>query len=110
MDPADLRREADALRLAAGERGGRAFEREVVEPDFDEELQASADLLHDLARDRLLAFAERRLRAREARGPLVRLDDAHARDIDDVQRIDGDSERLRLERAPLHVGQGVAAM
>ncbi len=34
---ADLRREADALRLAAGERLGRAVERQVVEADVDQE-------------------------------------------------------------------------
>ena len=40
----DLRREPDALRLAARERAGRAIEREVVEPDVEQEAQPLADL------------------------------------------------------------------
>ena len=61
---ADLGREADALRLAAGERRGAAVERQVVEADLDQEVEAGADLLQDLVGDRLLALAERRLRRR----------------------------------------------
>ena len=48
---ADLRREADALRLAAGERLGGAAEREVVEADVDEEAQPLAHFLEDRAGD-----------------------------------------------------------
>ena len=48
---ADLRGQADALRFAAGQRIGLAFQREVVEADVDEEAQAVADLLDDLDRD-----------------------------------------------------------
>lgn len=48
MRPApDLRCEADALCLAARERGRGPVKREVVEADVDEELQARADLLDD---------------------------------------------------------------
>ena len=47
---ADLAREPDALRLAAGQRLGAAVERQVVEPDVDQELQAVADLVDDLRR------------------------------------------------------------
>jgi len=47
---ADLRGEADALRLAAGERFRRAVERQVVEADVDQELQAAGDFLEDLFR------------------------------------------------------------
>jgi hypothetical protein len=36
----DLRGQADALRLAAGQRFRRAVERQVVEADVDQELQA----------------------------------------------------------------------
>ena len=42
---ADLRREPDALRLAARERARRAVEREVVEPDVEHELQPLEHLL-----------------------------------------------------------------
>ena len=48
---ADLRRQPDALRLAAGERAGRAVERQVVQPDVDHELQPGADLLEDAVGD-----------------------------------------------------------
>ena len=47
----DLRRQPDALRLAARERLGRAAEREVVEPDVDEEAQTLAHFLEDRAGD-----------------------------------------------------------
>ena len=39
---ADLRRQADALRLAAGERRGRAVEGEVVEADVEQEAAAAS--------------------------------------------------------------------
>ena len=42
---ADLRGEADALALAAGEGAGAAGEREIVEADVDQELQPVADFL-----------------------------------------------------------------
>ena len=42
---ADLRREPDALRFAAGERGRLAVEREVVKPDVQEEAESRANLL-----------------------------------------------------------------
>ena len=67
---ADLRREPNALRLAAGEGGRAAVERQVVEPDLDEEVEAGADLLEDLVGDRLLALVERRVRPGEVGEPL----------------------------------------
>ena len=59
---ADLRRQPDALGLAAGERRRAALEREVVEPHVDQEPQPLDDLLDDAAGDRLA-------RARKARAP-----------------------------------------
>ena len=47
---ADLARQTDALRFAAGQRIGLAIERQVVEPDVDEKMQALADFLDDLRR------------------------------------------------------------
>ena len=44
---AELGRQADPLRLAAGERVRRAVERQVAQPDVDEEAQAGADLVQD---------------------------------------------------------------
>ena len=46
--------ELDALRFAAGERGGEAVEGEVVEADRVEKAEALADLLEDGAGDLLL--------------------------------------------------------
>ena len=48
---AELRREPDALRLAARQRRGGAVEREVVEADVEQERQARLDLLEHLAGD-----------------------------------------------------------
>ena len=45
---ADLRREADALHLAAGERGAWTVQREIVEPDIVQKLQPLDDLLVDV--------------------------------------------------------------
>ena len=70
---ADLRREADALRLAAGERLGRAAEREVVETDVDEEAQPLAHFLEnrpgDLRVESGLAVRREPARARRTRAP-----------------------------------------
>src|SRR5207249_132127 len=49
----DLRREPDALRLAAGKRLRGAVQRKVVEADVVQELEAADDLLDDLVGDRL---------------------------------------------------------
>ena len=49
---ADLRREADALALAAAQRPRLAVEVEIVEPDIVEEAEALDDLLHDPLGDR----------------------------------------------------------
>ena len=51
---ADLAGEADALRFAAGERRPGAVEREIIQPDIDEELQPAADLAQQFARHLLL--------------------------------------------------------
>ena len=56
---ADLRRQADALRLAAGERVGGAVDRQVVEADIDEEAEPRLDLFEDLTRDDALAVGQR---------------------------------------------------
>ena len=68
---ADLRREPDALRLAAGERRRAALEREVVEPHVDEEAQPLEDLLDDAPRDGLVALGqlERPRRTRASPSP-----------------------------------------
>ena len=44
---ADLAGQPDALRLAAGERARRARQRQVVEPDVEQEAEPGVDLLRD---------------------------------------------------------------
>ena len=87
---ADLAREPDALRLAAGQRLGRAVERQVVEPDVVQERETRHDLLDDLVGDRRLVAVERQPRE-EAR----RLLERPARHLEDRARI--------RARADLHV-------
>ena len=54
----DLRRKTNALRFATGKRGGRTFEREVIETHVHQETQALGDLLHDRTCDHLLRLVE----------------------------------------------------
>ena len=70
---ADLARQADALALAAGQRARGAPERQVFEPDVDEEGEAVADLLEDPHRDLVLLRRQaRRQLAEPALGGLDR--------------------------------------
>ena len=55
---ADLPGEADALGLAAGERRGRAVEREVVQSDVQQEPEPGANLLEQFAGDRPSAVGD----------------------------------------------------
>ncbi len=55
---ADLRGQADALRLAAGERVRRAVQAQVIQADGAEELEAVADLFGDAPGDLPLALVE----------------------------------------------------
>ena len=55
---ADLRGEANALALAAGERGGVAVEREIVEADGAEKLQALDNFAADALGDQRFARSE----------------------------------------------------
>ncbi len=54
----DLGGQPDALRLAAGEGAGVARQREVVEPDVEQEAEAGVDLLGDPLGDQLVALAQ----------------------------------------------------
>ena len=49
----DLARQADALTFATRQRGRTARQRQVIQPDIDQELQPLADLAQDAARDLL---------------------------------------------------------
>ena len=64
---AELRREPDALRLAARQRRRRAVEREVAQPDEIEEAEPALELGQHVARDLALALLE--LQPRSARAP-----------------------------------------
>ena len=66
---ADLRRQADALRLAARERAGAAVEVQVVEADAEQQLEPAADLLEHLPAG--VGAAARRLDRAEERVQLV---------------------------------------
>ena len=55
---ADLRGEADALALAAGERAGGARQGQIIEPDVDQKFEPLADLLEDAAGDLVLLGGE----------------------------------------------------
>ena len=83
----DLRRQPDPLRLTAGQRPGRPPQREVVEPDVDQEGHTGADLPEHRPRDRLGARAQRQL----GEEPL-RLPDRQVADLGDGPPADGDGE------------------
>ena len=91
---ADLAREADALALATRQRSRAAAQREIVETDIVEKAQALADFLEH-------ALADLALLRREPLGHVVEprrcLADRHVRDIADVEAVDLDRQRLRLQ-------------
>ena len=76
---ADLRREPDPLRLAAGQRRRRSLERQIVEPDVDQEPESRCDLLDDAVADQVLPIAPL-----ERSDELVGLGDRHATQLGDV--------------------------
>ena len=89
---ADLRREPEPLRLAAGERRGGAVELQVADADVLEEGQPLADLLQDPRADQLLGLGQLEP-VDELDRPLHR----HARELVDVLAADGDGEHLGLQ-------------
>src|SRR6185295_11321303 len=86
---ADLRGQADALPLPARQRGRRPVQREVIEPDVDQEAEALPDLLEHPAGDGRLTLAELQ-RAEEA----ARVLDREAHDIGDGAPVDLEAEGL----------------
>jgi hypothetical protein len=91
---ADLRRQPDALALAAGQRAGITRQCQVIQPDIVEEFQPIADLLEDARGD--LVLLGRKLRRKVAE-PAIRFADRHLRDLGDVQPVDLHRQRLRLQ-------------
>ena len=95
---ADLGGQADALRLAAGQRRGGAAEREIAHADVGQEAQPLADLLDHTAADQAFGVGHGdRLEKGEGFG------DAHQRELVDVAPADRDGEARGLEpRAVAH--------
>ena len=89
---ADLAGEADALRLAAGERAGGPRQREVVEPDVEQEPEPGVDLLGHPLGDHPVALGQ--LERGEELGALADRQVAH---LGDVAVVDRDRERRRLQ-------------
>ena len=91
---ADLRSQADALRLAAGQGFGAARKREVVEADVVQEAEARADLLEDLLGDLALVAGQLHLRE-EGLGIAHRLrDDLRQAALGDVDMARGAVQAL----------------
>ena len=88
----DLAGEPDALRLAARQRPRRAGQREVVEPDVEQEPEAGVHLFGDPLGDQPLAFGQL-----EAGEELRRLADGELADLGDVALVDRHREAQRLE-------------
>ena len=90
---AERRREVDALRLAARERGRQAVERQVVEADVAQERQPARDFLQHLLGDR--GFLLRQLQRREE---LLRV--AHGERRHAVDRLARHADVARLAAQP----------
>ena len=93
---ADLRGQADALRLAAGKRLGRAGQSQIVEAHVVEEAQAGADLLQHLPRDlRGGSFELQRV------DPCKALLGGHVAHIRNRLAAHGDGQHLGAQSPPL---------
>ena len=90
---ADLRREPDALRFAAGKRGRAAVQRQIFQPDVDEKTKPRAQLFDDLARDLLLARRSASSRVDESEGAIH----GERGQLRDGKAADGHRQRFRLE-------------
>ena len=93
----DLRREPDALRLAAGQRRRRPIDGQVVEPDVDQEAEArriSLSTWRAIVRSRSVS------RFGSSADPPERVGHRQRRRLGDVAPVDRHAERLRLEPAP----------
>ncbi len=104
---ADLRRQPDPLRLAAGKGVCRPIERQVIETDIDQEAEPLADLLQDLAGDQVLALGQRRARSSRPDRPRAASKKSRLsrhgmrRDLDDALAVDEHRPGFRLESRAL---------
>ena len=96
---ADLRRQTNALRLAAGQRFGRATQREIVEPDVDEKTQPLAHFLEDRVRRSPDRARARRRAEPECLEERQRVGDRQLDDLADVPPCTVTDERFALEPA-----------
>ncbi len=94
---ADLGRQPDPLGFTARQRHARSIEREVVEPDVDEEPEPGDDLLEDLVGDRPVPLAER---LAETGHPGERVRDRQRRDVPDVPVTDRHRQDLGAQPLP----------
>src|SRR5690606_15736568 len=99
---AELRREPDALRFAAGERRRAAIERQITETDAIEKLEAADELGQHVARDLALS-------ALELQTPQIveRLANRVGAEIRDRVTAEIDGQRRRVQTPPLALGADV---
>ena len=88
----DLTGEPDALCLATRERAGRSRQRQVVEPDVEQEAQPRVDLLGHPLGDQSVTLGEL-----ERGEELGRLADRHLTDLGDVLVADRDRQGVGLQ-------------
>lgn len=100
---ADLRRETDALRLAAGERRARARERQVFQTHRAQEAEAVFDLLQNALADAHLLLGQRQLIHK-----VERVDDGFFAVVADAKSADRDGEGFAAE--PLAAATGAGAL
>ena len=89
---ADLGGEPDPLRLAAGQRGRRPVQGQVVEPDVEQEAHPCVDFLHDPLGDLLVAVGK--LQGEQELGQFA---DRQRAQLGDRPAVHGHRERHRLE-------------
>ncbi len=99
---ADLRRQPDPLRLAAGERASGAAQREVADPDVVEEGEPFGDLAHDQPCDRPLGLGQLQRADPLPRGP-CRLVGQRG----DAEAADRDREALGPQPCPFALRAGL---
>ena len=100
---ADLRGEANALALAAGQSAGGARQSQIIEADIDQEAQAVADFLQDARGDFVLLG--RQVLGQIGR-PVAGSADRQFGDVADGAAGDLDAQRLGLETRAVTLGAG----
>ena len=100
---ADLRGEPDALAFAARQRARCARQREIFQPDVDQEFEPVADFLEHPHRDLVLLGTEP---AGQFGEPFAGALDRHLGDLADVQAADLHAQRLGLEPEAVAGGAG----